>query len=311
MYPFISDSIVLFLSGFAVAVLAIAGTGHLCRKFYRKNLSSPTYPLYDTLLVFGDSITQIGSSPGVSGFVNHLSGYYSRRMDVLNRGFSGYNTQDALRVASHVFPKTSTAPSLATKWPLHDFTFPGAPKPPQLCIIFFGANDARFAPSSQHVPLDEFAINLRKIVSLLHSPESEYYSPSTRILFITPPPIGDRMFEDVSRRNGHAADRKNEVTKLYADAVKETGKAFRIPVVDIWTAIEDAVHGTQNPDLSSQEHQDNTSKAEAGTDNPYEGYEKYLLDGLHLTPAGNELLYKLIVAKITSTWPELDPSAIQ
>ncbi|KAI9477619.1 SGNH hydrolase-type esterase domain-containing protein, partial [Coemansia mojavensis] len=202
----------------------------------------------------------------ISGFVSHLSGFYSRRMDVLNRGFSGYNTRDALRIVSHVFPRTNNM-SLSAKWAWRDFTIPDAPKPPQLCIIFFGANDARFAPYTQHVPLNEFSINLRKLVSLLRNPESEYYSPSTRILFVTPPAIGDKMVEEISRRDGHAPDRKNKVTRLYADAVKETGKDLGIPVVDIWTAIEDAA------DAVSQ----------------YEGYEQYLLDGLHLNARGNEL----------------------
>ncbi|KAJ2652321.1 isoamyl acetate-hydrolyzing esterase [Coemansia sp. RSA 1250] len=308
LYLLTSDYVVFFLSGFAVAVLAIAGTGYLHRKFYRRNLSPSIYPLYDTLLVFGDSITQFGSSPGISGFVSHLSGFYSRRMDVLNRGFSGYNTRDALRIVSHVFPKTNNM-SLSAKWAWRDFTIPDAPKPPQLCIIFFGANDARFAPYTQHVPLNEFSINLRKLVSLLRSPESEYYSPSTRILFVTPPAIGDKMVEEISRRDGHAPDRKNKVTRLYADAVKETGKDLGIPVVDIWTAIEDAVHGIRNPTLSSQDQQESTGN-EADAVSPYEGYEQYLLDGLHLNARGNELLHKLLVAKITSVWPEMDPSAI-
>ncbi|KAJ1744390.1 isoamyl acetate-hydrolyzing esterase [Coemansia sp. RSA 989] len=303
-----SDYVVFFLSGFAVAVLAVAGTGYLHRKFYRRNLSPSIYPLYDTLLVFGDSITQFGSSPGISGFVSHLSGFYSRRMDVLNRGFSGYNTRDALRIVSHVFPRTNNM-SLSAKWAWRDFTIPDAPKPLQLCIIFFGANDARFAPYTQHVPLNEFSINLRKLVSLLRNPESEYYSPSTRILFVTPPAIGDKMVEEISRRDGHAPDRKNKVTRLYADAVKETGKDLGIPVVDIWTAIEDAVHGIRNPTLSSQDQQESTGN-EADAVSPYEGYEQYLLDGLHLNARGNELLHKLLVAKITSVWPEMDPSAI-
>ncbi|KAJ2427207.1 isoamyl acetate-hydrolyzing esterase [Coemansia sp. RSA 2524] len=224
--------------------------------------------MYDTLLAFGDSITQFGSNPNISGFVLHLSGYYSRRMDVLNRGFSGYNTRDALRVASHVFPRSK----------------------------------GMLAPYSQHVPLDEFYENLHKLVMLLRDPNSDYYSPDTRIVFITPPAVGDRMIEDVAGRNGYAPDRKNSVTKLYADAVKKVARKHDLPVVDIWTAIEDLVHGSASTDSPDCKTESNIAEHDVPTEeasvSPFEGYEKYLLDGLHLNRSGNELLFKLIVSEI-------------
>ncbi|KAJ1844606.1 isoamyl acetate-hydrolyzing esterase, partial [Coemansia sp. RSA 2708] len=279
--------------------------------------------MYDTLLAFGDSITQFGSNPGISGFVTHLSGYYSRRMDVLNRGFSGYNTRDALRIADRVFPKTRTPHQLVAGWPWHDFTFPETPKVPKLCLVFFGANDARLPPYSQHVPLEEFYGNLRRLAFLLRDPSSKHYSPETRIMFITPPAIGDRMIEAIARRNGHQPDRKNAVTKLYANAVKEVAAEMDMPVVDIWSAIEGLVHDSTTPGLPGDKLQDDkvgfveNHDAEAARYlpektkvSPFEGYEKYLSDGLHLNSGGNELLFKLIVSKIKEAWPELDPAAI-
>ena len=68
----------------------------------------------------GDSITQ--GSFSTSGFGAYISNVYARRLDVLNRGFSGYNTRWAKKYASKIFPPKTTKASLIT--------------------IFFGANDA-------------------------------------------------------------------------------------------------------------------------------------------------------------------------
>ncbi|KAJ2615329.1 isoamyl acetate-hydrolyzing esterase [Coemansia sp. RSA 1365] len=295
----------LTLLNSAAAGLSTLGVVYLYTQIFKPSSSSRTvtpvtYPMYDTLLAFGDSITQLGSDPHISGFVGNLAGYYSRRMDVLNRGFSGFNTKDALEIVDQVFPKTAS-PRRQTmsinsmiRWPHHNDTFPKAAKGPRLCLLAFGANDAALPFSQWHIPLNEFSDNLRQMVSLLHDPSSVYYSPDTRILFITPPPIGDRMWEEDSKLHRRKADRKNAVTKKYADAVITVAKELDLPYVDIWTAIESAVHNST----------DSTPEAANSLD---DGYKKYLNDGLHLTDKGNELLFDLIVKEIHNNWPELNP----
>jgi lysophospholipase L1-like esterase len=74
-------------------------------------------------VLFGDSITQRGYSVG--GWANLLADTYQRRVDVINRGYSGYNSRWAVNVLDHVFPL----------------------QPPeahgiQLATVFLGANDA-------------------------------------------------------------------------------------------------------------------------------------------------------------------------
>jgi hypothetical protein len=54
-------------------------------------------------VLFGDSITQRGCSPG--GWASRLADRYARRVDVLNRGYSGYNTHLATHLLPHVFPQ--------------------------------------------------------------------------------------------------------------------------------------------------------------------------------------------------------------
>lgn len=86
-------------------------------------MAAPYRPQFVT---FGDSITQRGFAPGWTGA---LADAYQRRADVVNRGYSGYNTRWALQLLDRVFPPPEPAAAAA------------AP-PPRLVTIFFGANDA-------------------------------------------------------------------------------------------------------------------------------------------------------------------------
>ncbi|KAI9499965.1 SGNH hydrolase-type esterase domain-containing protein [Coemansia spiralis] len=315
------------------------------------------YPMYDVLLAFGDSITQFGNDPTNSGWLTHLSRYYERRMDVLNRGFSGYTTKQARQIAHRTLPKVQrkavqpeAAPSNArrwltwlpwlpnsdkmakrardSKWPGRDGTFPASSPVVQLCTIFFGANDAALEGSYQHIPLDQYTENLRYLAGLLRSPDSEFYSPDTRILIITPPALGDRMHEDWSRRTGWSQPaRKNAVTKKYAEAAIAVAKELDLPYVDLWTAIQTRVQKSRERGiqfaLGSDREQDISRNFTAnapllkpgysngvGTVSKYDGYEKYLIDGLHLNSNGNKLLFRLVVDAVTTTWPEMKPSYV-
>ncbi|KAJ2852066.1 isoamyl acetate-hydrolyzing esterase [Coemansia brasiliensis] len=299
------------------------------------------YPTYDVLIAFGDSITQLGDDPDNSGYLAHLTRYFERQMDVLNRGFSGFNTSKARGVVHRVFPKTrpkmsnaslqqswlkwfskansanaaTTVSSERPHWPPRDKNYPGTSRELQLCIIFFGANDAQHKRYSGHNPIDKYEEDLRYFVSLLWNPESEYYSPSTRILFITPPATGDRMIQ-AKRRKGYMPIVQNSETKAYAEVVKKVAADVNTPCVDLYSAIESRVHSQKKRDekvrLFDIPNPSNTDSASATTATTrvaeYDGYDEFLVDGLHLNPAGNRLLFNLITAKINQTWPELKPS---
>jgi isoamyl acetate esterase len=102
----------------------------------------------------------------------------------------------------------------------------------QLLTIWFGANDATVPPENpQHVPLDRFKANLVRLVDMVKSPTSAYYSPDTRIILITPPPVNTYQWEE---------GRNFVKTHSYAIAVKEVGEQVGVPVADVWTAIWDA-----------------------------------------------------------------------
>ncbi|KAI7826317.1 SGNH hydrolase-type esterase domain-containing protein [Kickxella alabastrina] len=242
--------------------------------------ANPVYTggMYDVFLALGDSITQLGGNSTNNGWVSLLSHHYRRRMDVLNRGISGYNTEQARKIVE----------SKGIEMAGRDDTFAGATPTVRLMTIFYGANDSAMKPSWRHVPLDVFSANLRYMVSLVSDPESDYYSPETRIVLVTPPALGERMYEVSWKGTSEQGVRKNNNTKLYADAVKEIARDFKLPCVDMWTAVEDKV------------------RKFIGVD-PFDGYDEYFVDGMHFSAKGNQLFFDLLTQTISSTWPELRP----
>ncbi|KAJ1901590.1 isoamyl acetate-hydrolyzing esterase [Kickxella alabastrina] len=252
--------------------------------------ANPVYTggMYDVFLALGDSITQLGGNSTNNGWVSLLSHHYRRRMDVLNRGISGYNTEQARKIVESVLPKPTLPLRKVSKWPGRDDTFAGSTPTVRLMTIFYGANDSAMKPSWRHVPLDVFSANLRYMVSLVSDPESDYYSPETRIVLVTPPALGERMYEVSWKGTSEQGVRKNNNTKLYADAVKEIARDFKLPCVDMWTAVEDKV------------------RKFIGVD-PFDGYDEYFVDGMHFSAKGNQLFFDLLTQTISSTWPELRP----
>lgn len=101
------------------------------------------------------------------------------------------------------------------------------------------------------------------IIRLVADPASPSYSPLTKFLLLTPPPVDadHRNAELHSRVPPRVPDRDSERTKLFAEAVKEVGVEANVPCVDTWTAIMKAAE-------------------EDG------GLDRYLSDGLHLSPDG-------------------------
>ena len=137
----------------------------------------------------------------------------------------------------------------------------------KLLTIWFGANDACIEPSPQHVSLPKYASNLKHIINLVQSPKSPYYSPETRIVLITPPPVNthQRVIELQARDPPMENDRRFDVTKSYADTVKDVAAEEEVAVVDVWTALMNAAGGEETK------------------------LSEFLYDGLHLTSAGYQV----------------------
>jgi lysophospholipase L1-like esterase len=144
----------------------------------------------------------------------------------------------------------------------------------RLLTIWFGANDAAIPPSAQHVPLPKFVENLKKLIRMITSPQSPRYSPDTRIVLITPPPVNTFQLsaEWASRNPPLTLNRDFEVTREYAMAVRDVGFGEGVGVADVWTRLWE-----------------NSGKDERRL-------EEYLRDGLHLNADGYQVPLSALVS---------------
>ncbi|CEQ39828.1 SPOSA6832_01414 [Sporobolomyces salmonicolor] len=155
---------------------------------------------------------------------------------------------------------------------------------PKMLMIWFGANDAALPPSPQSITIDEFKSNLDTIISLVRAPTSPYHSPSTRLVLLTPPPVDDlvRNAELASRVPARVPDRNAERTRLFAEAVKDIAAEHGIGCVDTWRAIMDKAEREDGGRLT-----------------------RFLGDGLHLTPAGYEVVTAGVFGLVKNELPDL------
>ena len=143
----------------------------------------------------------------------------------------------------------------------------------RVLTIWFGANDACIKPSPQHVPLSKFTSNIKHMVNMIKSPISPYYSPTTRIILITPPPVNtfQRRADLESRQPPLSLDRNFEVTKAYAASVRAVASSENVALVDVWTVLWEAAG------------QDESSLSKFLWDGLHPNAEGYRVSGVNIT----------------------------
>ncbi|KAL4572381.1 hypothetical protein LXL04_019155 [Taraxacum kok-saghyz] len=168
-------------------------------------------PLRPQFVLFGSSIVQLGFYQ--DGWGSDLAHHYSRKADIFMRGYSGWNSRQALRVVEQVFPKDD-------------------PVKPSLVIVYFGGNDSVLPDpngESSHVPLPEYVENMKKIATHLQS-----LSEDIRLIFLTAPPVNEeQMKEDLGIVN-----RKNALCKIYSHACLTLCDEMNIKAIDLFTLIQ-------------------------------------------------------------------------
>lgn len=166
-------------------------------------------------VLFGSSIVQL--SFGHSGWGAMLSDIYSRKADILVRGYFGWNSRRALQILDNVFPKDDIIK-------------------PSLVIVYFGGNDSMGPHSSglgPHVPLSEYVENMRKIANHLKS-----LSDTIRIIFLSCPPVNEAKIRENTSTIFSELVRTNELCRTYSEACIDLCKEMNIQVVDLWTALQ-------------------------------------------------------------------------
>lgn len=276
-----------------------------------------------SLVLLGDSLFQRAYSQDkddtgqvIGSLGPRLSDAYARRLDVVNRGFSGYNTRQILSVLN------DRSDLLPTNM--------------RIVVIFLGANDARLPNTpggpQQHVPLEEFRKNIDKIVDSVR-----WWSPRRRVILITPPPVDERKTvaadsaKDASLKG--VVRRKAIITAAYARLAKEVGsQSNNVAVLDLWgIMMEKAGWNAGNTkwsataaDDSDAEYLDEQGKvvsdrpvvmtssdeytlpgASAAPENKI--LQSYLHDGLHLTRKGYDLLFEELMSLIAEKFLDQMP----
>lgn len=177
----------------------------------------------------------------------------------------GYNTDNALSAFESV-------------WATRDEREAGRAQPARLVTIWFGANDAVVEGGWQHVPLDRFRANLETLVERVRSPKSMWYSPQTRIVLVSCPPvvIADRHRAQIAKWKEFGSkgaqpwpDRNPENTKKYAMAAVGVGEKLGVPTLDVYHAVCEAAGSEKQEDLA-----------------------RFLYDGLHLNSEGYAVVFE-------------------
>jgi len=252
--------------------------------------------LYDQIVLFGDSITQFSFSPDLTGWGAYLADAYQRKFDVMNRGFSGYNTDWALPILQQLLPTVDEQQA-------------GKPRI-RLITIFFGANDAALPFAYQHVPITRYTDNLSEMFNMIKNPNSKYYNPDARVILITQPPLNEPQWKKRCEDNGDPLNRTAEVAKAYAEAAREIAGQHKIPVCDLWTELMQLV-GEETQLNGEDEVIEVASKTcYADEKSCKRELSDFLLDGLHLNSNGNQVLARALLKTIKTHYPELDPETI-
>ncbi|CAJ0553742.1 Ff.00g122540.m01.CDS01 [Fusarium sp. VM40] len=232
------------------------------------------------VVLFGDSLFQQCSDlqEGFS-FQAALQSDFIRRLDIVNRGYSGFNTDIALRYLPDVFPeRTASSPKM------------------DYLVLLFGANDAVLpdAFTKQHVPIDRYKTNLTKIVN---HPHIAAHKP--QILLVTPPPLDEIKSTPRSIENGHkGAVRTSTVTAAYAEVARQVARENpEVVLVDLWQAQMDKAvslapgdYTPEGPFLGDPEN------GKQG------GLDDLLHDGLHMSGLGYQVFYETLKPLIGKEW---------
>lgn len=217
---------------------------------------------------------------------------YQRKFDVLNRGYGGYNSEmvrKAFDVCLSIFfiifrifycsyrsyqflvPKKEQSRSPALR----------------MLIIWLGTNDSckeTKDSSPQRVPLERYAKNLEWYIDAIHKKNSNFYSPNTKILVITPAAVDEENWwtsclapmkahndlKPLKERIEIKQNHDNEVTKLYAEKAVAIAKGRpNVAVVNAYTLMRE----------------------EAAKQQKRVG--EFLMDGLHLNAEGHNVRHVL------------------
>jgi lysophospholipase L1-like esterase len=157
----------------------------------------------DKILLFGDSITeQSYNQEHGFGLAAALQHEYFRKLQVVVRGYGGYNTEHARWILNPTLEAEAAGGNRI-----------------RLVVIFFGTNDAA-QNEHQHVPLERYTENVR-------FQALEVSKRNVPIILVGPAVVDEQKTE---------GDRATLTNLAYSNAVAKVAKQLQLPFVDLWHA---------------------------------------------------------------------------
>jgi lysophospholipase L1-like esterase len=236
--------------------------------------------LYKKFILFGDSITEHSTILN-DGLALHpkLQELYLRKLDVLARGYGGYNSTYATVILPEI---------LQTELNSAKDNIP-------LMTIFFGTNDVwNFEDELNHkqaVTIEQYQDNLEKMIKMA-------LANNIKPIIIGPGLHDNRLTKiHFLDRPVHVGDgTTNERNHQYSKVAQSVATSFNVAFVDIWNLMR--VHAN----LTVEQLYESTGSS---SDDKYVDLSEFLYDGVHYTKTGYQLLYQGIKTAIETWYPEL------
>ncbi|ANB11489.1 Iah1p [Sugiyamaella lignohabitans] len=162
------------------------------------------------IVIFGDSLTQKANEQDTGfGLVPALQDLYTRKFDVLTRGFMGYTSAHGRYMIDPILD--------AEHRPKDNCTV-------ELLILFWGSNDSTLEEWPSHVPIPDYLDNMRYMIKAAQS------RGISRIILVAP-----ALYDEIK---GYP---DNSVMKFleYGQALKTLTSEFDVGFIDLWHEFTD------------------------------------------------------------------------
>jgi lysophospholipase L1-like esterase len=182
------------------------------------NTSKYVIGRWKKLIVIGDSNTQLGYNEN-GKWICFLSDMLQRRCDVVNRGFSGYNT----RYVKVIFDK------IMKEFIAEDIIG---------VIILMGTNDSAYSPL-QYISVDEYGENIKWIIDYL----IKFGVSKEKLILITPAQIEDNVLAEYLGAQNYTSSHFDGSVKKYAQKCTEIAVKEGIKLVDLYNLMQRRSNG--------------------------------------------------------------------
>ncbi|SMN18121.1 similar to Saccharomyces cerevisiae YOR126C IAH1 Isoamyl acetate-hydrolyzing esterase [Maudiozyma saulgeensis] len=165
---------------------------------------------YQKFLLFGDSITEFAYTTQPFSLGGALSAAYTRKLDILHRGYSGYTSRWGIKILEDILEEHED----------NDIA---------IATIYFGANDSCLG-GPQVVPLNEYIENMKLLIYMLRK-------HNIKPIFIGLALFNRELWETIKVEEiklGHIRTVDN--LQVYNNSLKQLAKTENVPFVDLHKA---------------------------------------------------------------------------